>query len=214
MSSTSTHFEAIVLGTGGVGSAALWQLARRGCRVLGIDRFAPPHDLGSSHGQTRIIRQAYFEHPDYTPLLLEAYDLWSELAERVGRQLYHEVGVLQIGPPDGEVVPGVLRAAAVHRLHVEQISPTEIEQRWPVLRVPDGLVGALESRAGYLLVEQCVEAHLDVAREAGAELLNNVEVESWQPGPPVVVRTSVGEFAADRLVVARRCLGRAAASSV
>ena len=85
-------FDAIVLGTGGVGGASLWHLARRGSNVLGLDRFAPPHDLGSSHGQSRIIRQAYFEHADYTPLLLESYLLWSELADHVARRLYYRVG--------------------------------------------------------------------------------------------------------------------------
>ena len=194
-------FDAIVLGTGGVGSAALWHLARRGCKVVGLDRYAAPHDFGSSHGQSRIIRQAYFEHPDYTPLLLEAYRLWSELADQVERQLYQEVGVLEIGPPDGEVVSGVLSAAQEYGLHVEQLAPVEIERRWPALRVPEGLLGVLEPRAGYLLVEQCIEAHLEAAREAGAELRSRVEVHSWQPGPPVTLRTSAGLLSADRLIL-------------
>src|SRR6186713_2272783 len=99
-------YDAIVLGAGGVGSAALWQLARRGLRVLGIDRFAPPHDRGSSHGQTRIIRQAYFEHPDYVPLVLEIYGLWAELERHAGRQLLRETGLFEIGPATGIVVPG------------------------------------------------------------------------------------------------------------
>lgn len=194
-------FDAIVLGTGGVGSATLFHLARRGAKVLGLDRFAPPHDRGSSHGQSRIIRQAYFEHPNYTPLLLEAYRLWSGLADRSGRQLYHEVGVLQIGPADGEVVPGVLRSAAEHQLSVEQLEAAEIEQRWPAYRVPDDLVGVFEPRAGYLLVEECVAAHLEQAKQSGAELRTGVAVLDWEPGPPVRVRSSAGEFSAERLIV-------------
>ena len=97
-----THYDAIVLGTGGVGSAALFHLARRGVRALGLDRFGPGHDRGSSHGATRIIRQAYSEHSDYVPLLLRAYELWADLAERQRRTLYHETGLLQVGPPQGE----------------------------------------------------------------------------------------------------------------
>src|SRR5882724_4821677 len=93
-------YDAIVLGTGGIGSAAVYELARRGARVLGIDRFNPPHDRGSTHGQSRVIRQAYFEGPAYVPLLLESYRLWRELEQRSGQSLLHEVGVLEVGPID------------------------------------------------------------------------------------------------------------------
>ncbi|MCA9230907.1 MAG: N-methyl-L-tryptophan oxidase [Planctomycetales bacterium] len=197
------RYDAIVLGAGGgVGSAALWHLAQRGVQVLGLDRFEPPHDRGSSHGQTRIIRQAYFEHPDYTPLLLESYRLWEELETLVGRQLYHEVGLLQVGPADGVVVPGVLRAAREHCLEIEQLDAAEIHQRWPGLAVPTELVGVFERRAGYLLVEQCVMAHLEAAQRAGAELRCPVEVRSWSPGELIRVETSAGAFATERLIVA------------
>lgn len=194
-------YDAIVLGTGGVGSAALMHLARRGCRVLGVDRFAPPHEFGSSHGQTRIIRQAYFEHPDYTPLLLDCYRLWNELAADAGEQLYFETGVLQIGPPDGEVVSGVFQAANQHSLDVERLESGEIERRWPAMKVPNGFIGAYEQHAGYLLVEKCVEAHLQAARQAGAEQLCSTEILSWDPGPPVRLRTSEGDLRARRLII-------------
>lgn len=196
-----SKYDAIVLGTGGVGSAALYHLARRGLRVLGVDRFTPPHDRGSSHGQTRIIRQAYFEHPDYVPLLLKTYDLWSELADQVGQQLYHEVGVLQIGRAEGEVVSGVLQAAQQHKLDVETLTAWEIERQWPALRVPEEMVGAFEPTAGYLRVEACVEAHLQAALASGAELQNPVVVHSWQPGPPVSLQTSEGQLTAERLII-------------
>ncbi len=194
-------YDAIVLGTGGIGSAALLHLAQRGCKVLGIDRFVGPHDRGSSHGQTRIIRQAYFEHPNYTPLLLETYRLWDELADRVGQQLYFETGVLQIGPAEGEVVTGVFHSAQQHGLQVERLTPAEIEQRWPAFVVPPDMIGALEAHAGYLLVEQCVEAHMQAATEAGAELLSPAAVEAWKPGPPVTLQTSAGELTAQHLIV-------------
>ena len=196
-----TTYDAIVLGTGGVGSAALWHLAKRGMNVLGVDRFAPPHNFGSSHGQSRIIRQAYFEHPDYTPLLIETYRLWEELAAHTGQQLYKEVGVLQLGPPDGEVLPGVLESARTHNLQVEELAAGEVEQRWPALRVPHELAGVFEPHAGLLFVERCVAAHRDAAKNAGAELLSEVEVQAWQPGPPVTLETSAGTFTAQRLIV-------------
>lgn len=194
-------YDAIVLGTGGVGSAALWHLARKGGRVLGLDRFQPPHDRGSSHGQTRIIRQAYFEHSNYTPLLIEAYRLWSELESQVGKQLYAEVGLLEVGPVDGIVVPGVLRSAAEHHLEVEQLTAGMIETRWPDLSVPSEYEGVFEKRAGYLLVEECVRSHLQAAQQAGAELLHSVEVLGWDAGELIRLRTSAGEFATARLVV-------------
>src|SRR5688572_4590325 len=166
-------YDAIVLGTGGIGSAALYHLARSGAHVLGIDRFSPPHDRGSTHGQSRVIRQAYFEHPDYVPLLIESYRLWHELERAYGKRLFHPVGLIQLGPSDGEVVPGVLRSARQHRLAVEELSAAAAQKRWPGLRVGDDLVGVFEPGAGYLLVEDCVLAHLKGARAAGAELLTD-----------------------------------------
>jgi monomeric sarcosine oxidase len=196
------RYDVIVLGAGGIGSAALYQLARRGAKVLGIDRFSPPHDRGSSHGQTRVIRQAYFEHPDYVPLLLESYRLWHELEQQTGQHLLHQIGLVEIGPEDGVVVPGVLSAAAQHGLTVESLSANEIVRHWPGLRVSEPLVGVYEPTAGYLLVEACVEAHLTAAREAGAELLFNTEVAGWTADANgITVRTANGTIGAERIVI-------------
>src|SRR2546426_5499554 len=107
-------FEVIIAGLGAMGSAAAYHLARRGQRVLGLDRFAPPHALGSSHGQTRIIREAYFEHPLYVPLVQRAYELWLELERQAGRTLFRATGGLMLGKPDGPVVAGAKRSAKDH----------------------------------------------------------------------------------------------------
>jgi sarcosine oxidase len=196
-------YDVIVLGVGGVGSAALCELARRGVRALGIDRFHPPHDRGSTHGQTRVIRMAYFEHLDYVPLLRESYRMWRSLEAATGRQLFHEVGLLEVGLADGCVVSGVLRAAAEHGLDIEQLSASEIELRWPGFCVKDDLVGVFERNAGYLLVEDCVSAQLEAARAGGAELLVDTVVHGWSADEQGVrVRTSAGDFAATKLVVA------------
>lgn len=195
-------YQAIVLGVGGVGSAALDHLARRGVRVLGLDRFPPGHDRGSSHGATRIIRQAYFEHPNYVPLVLRAYDLWDELARRAGQILYEEVGLLQIGPPQGEVVGGVLASAEAHGLEVDRLSAGQVTRRWPGFHVPDTLVGVFERRAGFLHVERCVAAHASRAVAAGAELLTDRSIVSWQAdGSGIVVRTDRETLRADALVI-------------
>jgi sarcosine oxidase len=195
-------YDCIVLGTGGVGSAACWQLSRRGCAVLGLDRFPPGHDRGSSHGQTRIIRQAYFEHADYVPLLRRAYELWAELEQTTGQRLFEQVGLLQIGPADGVVVSGVLRAAVQHGLQVETLSPAESNRRFPGFHVPEQMTAVYEPRAGLLHVEACVRAHCAAAVAAGAELLSGVEVDSWAATRDgVVVHTNRGDFQARKLII-------------
>lgn len=196
-------YDAIVLGAGGVGSSAMMHLALRGARVLGIDRFAPGHDRGSSHGHTRLIRQAYYEHPDYVPLVLRAFELWSELEQRVGETLYQQVGLLQIGPKQGEVLSGVRASANQHGLEIEELSAGQSERRFPGFRVPSSFEAVFEARAGYLLVERCVEAHAKAAVQLGAELRTGETVRSWRAeGTGVVVETDRGSYAADRLIVA------------
>src|SRR5882724_8265871 len=137
----TARFDCIVLGLGGFGSAALYHAAARGLSVLGLEQYSIGHDRGSSHGRTRIIRQAYFEHPDYVPLLLRAYELWDELGQRRGRKLLHEIGMLQVGPPDGPVVQGVLESAPKHGLELEQLSSAEIGRRFPAFRPPPEMAG-------------------------------------------------------------------------
>lgn len=197
------RYDAIVLGIGGIGSAALYHAAKHGARVLGVDRFRPPHDRGSTHGQTRVIRQAYFEHPAYVPLLRESYSLWHDLEIYAGKKLFHQVGLVEIGPSHGTVVPGVLRAAEEHSLEIEWLLPQQIMERWPGLRATEGQVGVFEKAAGYLMVEDCVAAHLNAAEAAGAEILIDTEVASWRAaGKDIVVRTTFGvELAASRLII-------------
>jgi monomeric sarcosine oxidase len=180
----------------------MYHAARRGVRVLGIDRFPAGHDRGSSHGGTRIIRQAYFEHPDYVPLLLRAYELWRELESQAGRQLYFEVGLLQVGPPNGFVVPGVLRSAHDHRLDVEPLTAQETLRRFPMFQVPAAHTAVFERRAGYLLVEECVQCHLAAARRFGAEEIFDATIQGWEPqGSEFVVQTSRGSFQARHLII-------------
>src|SRR5215469_10899592 len=102
-------YDAIIVGLGAMGSAAAYHLAKNGRRVLGLDRFHPPHEQGSSHGLTRIIREAYFEHPLYVPLVRRAYELWADLEKASGRKLLLQTSGLMIGPPDGTLVSGAKR---------------------------------------------------------------------------------------------------------
>lgn len=195
-------YDAIILGTGGVGSAAAYHLAKRGARVLGLDRFAGGHDRGSSHGETRVIRQAYFEHPNYVPLLLRAYELWRELEAETGLELLRQVGLLQVGPPDGAVVRGVLESAQRHGLAVDSLTAEEAERRFPGFRIPAGYRGVFEPAAGYLRVERCVLAHLAAAKICGAEFRAGLTAQSWQAdGSGARVVTDQGEFAVARLII-------------
>ncbi|MEZ6069321.1 MAG: N-methyl-L-tryptophan oxidase [Pirellulales bacterium] len=197
------HYDAIVIGTGGVGSAAVMQLAVRGARVLGLDRFAGGHDRGSSHGQTRVIRRAYFEHSDYVPLVQRAFELWDELERASEQRLFQQTGLLQVGPADGLVLPGVLRSARQHQLDVESFTADEVGRRFPGFVAAPDCAAVLETGAGFLYVERCVLAHLAEARRHGAELRSDVTVRSWRTsGDGVVVETDQGAFAAGRLVIA------------
>lgn len=197
-----SSYDVIVLGLGGMGSAAAFELARRGRRVLGLEQFALGHDRGSSHGQTRIIRQAYFEHPDYVPLLHRAYERWYELEQLQGQHLFTECGGLNIGLPEGELIAGVRRSAAEHRLSVEELSPAELRRRFPQFQFDDRYVGVLERNAGFLYVEACVLAHAAAASAAGADLRPEEPALSWESdGQGVIVTTKRQQYRAARLVV-------------
>ncbi len=195
-------FDAIVVGTGGMGAAAACHLARRGGRVLGLDRFPLVHDHGSSHGHTRLIRQAYYEHPDYVPLVLRAYAAWRDLEAASGRRLCVESGLVMAGSETGEVVPGAIASAGIHQLDIETLTPFEAEARWPVLRVPQDFRVVFEPHGGYLFVEDCVRAHAEQAVAHGADLRSGTTVYGWRAiGNDVVVDTDAGRFAAARLVL-------------
>ncbi|MEM8620985.1 MAG: N-methyl-L-tryptophan oxidase [Actinomycetota bacterium] len=198
----SQVYDCIVVGTGGVGAATLFHLARRGARAIGVDRFAPGHDRGSSHGETRLFRLAYFEHEGYVPLLQRARELWLELGEQVGTTLYHELGILEVGDRDGPVVGGVLESASRHDLLVEELSPSMVERRWPGFTIPAGQSAVFEPTAGYLSVEACVEAHAQLARAHGAVLDIGSEATTWSTdGDDVLVSTSRREYRARRAVI-------------
>src|SRR5882762_8482451 len=125
----ATRFDVIIVGLGAMGSATAYHLAKRGKKVLGLDRFTPPHAFGSSHGQTRIIREAYFEHPLYVPLIQRAYELWADLERQTGRPLLRQTGGLMIGRPEGVLVSGAKRSAEEHHLQHTMLSAHEVRHR-------------------------------------------------------------------------------------
>ena len=195
--------DAIVLGLGGMGLAAAWHLARRGARVLGLEQFALGHTLGSSHGHTRIIRQAYYEHPSYVPLVARAYQGWYDLEQSLGRHLLTACPCLTIGRSDGELVTGVLRSAEEHSLRIDTLRPDELPARFPAFRpLATGEVGIVEHTAGILHVDDCVRAMADAARALGVDLHENERVVSWHAdGGGVRVVTDKGTYTASSLVI-------------
>lgn len=197
-------FDVIIAGLGAMGSAAAYHLSRRGLRVLGLDRFTQPHAFGSSHGKSRIIREAYFENPLYVPLVRRAYECWAELESRSGRPLLTPTGGLMIGPPDGVVVRGARASALKHGLPFEELSAAAVHERFPALLPAASDTAIWEPRAGILNPESAIEAHLALAREHGAQLRFGEPAESWteRPGGLVRVRTGEGMFDAAWLVVA------------
>jgi sarcosine oxidase len=195
--------DVVVVGLGVMGSAALYELARRGFRAIGIERFAPGHDRGSSHGETRIIRLGYFEHPSYVPLLRRSYELWRELEQASSQRLMRITGIVEIGPPDGALVAGTLAAARMHDLPHEILDAAECMRRYPAFTLSPSHVGVFQPDGGYVAVERTVETFVALARSTGAQVRTGVAVHSIQAhGQGVRVRTGDGEIEARAAIVA------------
>ena len=183
-------YDTIVVGVGGMGSAAVYHLASRGQRVLGLERFDIPHDMGSSHGLTRIIRLAYYEHPSYVPLLRRAYTLWRELQQRAGEQLLYITGSIDAGPPGGSVFEGSRRSCQIHGLPHEVLSGAELRRRFPGYGLPDDTQALLQPEGGFVLPERCIVSHVMAAQEMGAQVHGRERVLDWTAGGGTVrVRT-------------------------
>jgi sarcosine oxidase len=194
-------YDVAVIGLGAMGSAALMNLARRGVGVVGIERFAPGHDQGSSHGETRIIRLGYFEHPSYVPLLRRTYELWRELEADAGRPFMHITGIVEIGAPDSEVVAGTLRASREHALPHDVMDSAETMRRFPAFRIPDNYMGVFQRDGGFLDVEPSIHAMIALAKQAGAAVLTDTVVHGVAPdrgrvrietaGEPIEAKTAI-----------------------
>ena len=195
-------YDAIVIGVGGMGSAIVYHLARQGARVLGIERFDIPHDRGSSHGWSRIIRLAYWEHPDYVPLVRRAYDLWRDLERTAGESLLTVTGSIDAGPPDSRMIRGALAACQRHGLEHELLDAAALTARFPGYRLPDGLVAVFQPDGGFLQPERCIVAHVNAARALGARVQTQERVIEWTAGDDRVrVTTDRGRYEAAKLVI-------------
>ncbi|HEY4289290.1 MAG TPA: N-methyl-L-tryptophan oxidase [Puia sp.] len=198
-----THYDIIVLGLGANGSSALYHLSKTGKKVLGLDRFHPPHQRGSSHGGSRIIRQAYFEHPLYVPLIRAAYPLWEEIEAVAGTTLFRKTGGLMLGREETAVVKGALLSAQLHDIPYEYLDAAAIRRRFPAFRAPEDTVGVLETEAGILLPEDCIRAFLSSAVQNGATLQTDEPVLAIQPENKgiITVTTNKGRYRTDKLIL-------------
>jgi sarcosine oxidase len=197
------QFDIAIIGLGVMGSACADALARRGAHVVGFDQLAPPHALGSSHGHTRIIREAYYEHPLYVPLVRRAYELWTELEREAGKRLLVQTGGVMVGPEEGRLVCGALESARTHGIAHEMLDAPTLADRFPAYRARSDWVGLFEHRAGMLFPERCVDALLGRARQGGAVLQLNNTVTAWTSSAHgVTVEAADGKYEVDRLVVA------------
>lgn len=199
---TARHFDVIVVGVGGMGSAALHQLARRGQKVLGIERFDIPHAMGSSHGVNRIIRMAYFEDPAYVPLLRRSYELWRELENTSGRRLLVITGGLDAAPGDHHVFTGSLESCRIHDLEHEVLTASDVSERFPGYRLPETHQAVYQPDGGYVMSEAAIVENARGALREGAELHGREKVLHWEAGGSgVEVVTDRGRYTADRLVM-------------
>jgi sarcosine oxidase len=174
-------YDVAVVGLGAMGSAALYHLATRGQRVIGLERVTPGHEGGSSHGESRIIRMAYFEHPSYVPLLHCAYANWRALERATGAELLTITGILESGVPGSTVVDGARRAAVEHGLPHEMLSARQVAERFPAFDIPGHWEALFEPDGGFLRPERAIETHVAAARSLGAEVRTQTEVQSIEP---------------------------------
>jgi sarcosine oxidase len=195
-------YDVIVIGLGGMGSAAAYHLARRGARVLGLEQFTIPHEFGSSHGESRIIRLAYAEHPSYVPLLRRAYELWRELEATTHQDLLTITGGIDAGPPESAIVRGSLLACDTHQLPHELLTAAELHRRYPGYRLSPDMVAILQPDGGFLHPERCIVNHVAVAQAYDAEIHAGEKVLGWDRHEGgVKVRTDRASYTARKLVI-------------
>lgn len=195
--------DVIVVGVGGMGSAACYHLAASGAKVIGLEQFRVGHDNGSSHGETRMIRQAYFEHPDYVPLLKRAYTLWEKLEGLSSRKLFHKNGLALFGSPSSSpVYKGVVKSSEMYGLTVDRLSAEKSKKQFPMYSVPENLSCLYEPQAGFLFVEECVKAHVNQAKGYGAQIFENEQMLSYQQvGDEIKVVTNRETYFCRKLVI-------------
>ncbi len=195
-------YDAIVIGVGGMGSAAVYHLAQRGLQVLGVEKHAIPHEMGSSHGYSRMIRYTLQEHPSYVPLVRRSYELWHEMEETAGEELMVTTGSIRAGAPDSPFFLNAQEACDLHSIPYEILTASEVNKRFPGYRFPEEISSVYQADGGFLLPERCIVTHVQAAERAGADVHSQETVLDWEVrGDGVQVRTDRDTYTAGRLVV-------------
>ncbi|HEX5111517.1 MAG TPA: N-methyl-L-tryptophan oxidase [Saprospiraceae bacterium] len=195
------HYDVIVIGVGSMGSSTCYYLAKNGIKVLGLEQFDIPNQLSSHTGQSRIIRKAYYEHPDYVPLLQRAYDNWMLLERKSGKQVYYKTGLLYAGAPVGDIIQGVKIAAKKHAIEIRLMDHEYLKSWYPAFQIPDQFEILFEPDAGFVRPELAITSYCSLATQLGAELKSNIKVQSWQKTKSgYEVTTSDENYIADKLI--------------
>jgi N-methyl-L-tryptophan oxidase len=198
----SNHYEAIIVGAGSMGMATGYYLSKHGIKTLLLDRLNPPHDKGSHHGETRIIRHAYGEGSHYVPLVLRAQQLWEQLQEESDVQLFRQTGVLCAGAPGSSFVEEAVKSGRNSSLPIEYLSSEEIGYRWPGFSFPSGFAGCFESTSGILFSERCIAAFRKLGLENGMTLQPYTKVEKIElSSNGGIIKTGSDTYYADYIIV-------------
>ena len=196
------HYDVIVIGAGSMGMAAGYFLSKSGKRVLLLDSFNPPHNKGSHHGDTRIIRHAYGEGEKYVPLALKAQELWNDLEKATGKELFLQTGILNVGYEKSEFIQNIISSSKKYSLPIDVIDSNEVNKRWSGITLPTDYIGCFEPTSGLLKCEECIEAYRELAEQNGATILTNSKVkEITVHDQRVTIKTEEQTFSSDKLVV-------------
>jgi sarcosine oxidase len=200
--SRNTSFDVIVIGVGSMGSATCYYLSKRGYKVLGLEQFDISHEFGSHAGQSRIIRKAYFEHPDYVPLLERAYENWKTLEQETGQQLYFKTGLLYAGDSSNEIIKGVKLAASLYNIELEKLDSKDVADRYSQFNFPENFDVLFEPESGFLPPEKAIRLYASQAKKNGATIYSNEKVIDWKKNDRrLIVQTDKNTYHCNKLII-------------
>jgi sarcosine oxidase len=198
----AVHYDVIVIGVGSMGSSACWFLAQRGYTVLGLEQFEISHEKGSHTGQSRIIRKAYFEHPDYVPLLEHAYENWRAFENETGAVMYEQTGIVYMGDPETETMKGIRESAFLHSVSIKYPSLTHAREQFPAFRIPGNFQVIVEPDSGFVTPERAISMYASEAVKKGAVIKTNEPVTEWKQEAGIIkVTGATGEYTCDKLII-------------
>jgi sarcosine oxidase len=198
----SDKFDIIVIGVGSMGSSACYNLSKKGYKVLGLEQFDITHENGSHAGQSRIIRKAYFEHPDYVPLLSRVYEGWKTLEEETGEQVYFKTGLLYSGYRDNEIIKGVKQSASLYNIYIENPDRALAERKFPQFKIPETFDTVFEPDAGFVTPEKAIRLYAELAKRYGAVIQTNEKLIEWKKkADGVIVKTNKEIYRCNKLII-------------